>query len=77
MDCENSFREHHCRGPLFQVKHNREKKIYCFESIKRFIRVGDDIDMIKGVPRMKILKKGRTKYLSFFRDDENVSRINI
>jgi len=67
--CENSLREHHCRGPLFKVRHNKELKIYCFETIKRFIKLGFEIDLVKSVPRTSILKKRRTKYLSFVSED--------
>ncbi len=70
--CENSLREHHCRGPLFKVKHNRENKTYCFDSVKHFIRTGHEIDLVKNVPRSEILKKKdrRLKHLSFVREDE-------
>jgi len=64
--CENSLKEHTCHGPLFFVKHNNKRKVYCFNSIKNLIKRGYEIDIIKNVPRTDILKNGyRTKFFPF------------
>jgi len=49
--CENSLKEHTCRGPLYLVRDNKKKKVLCFDSVKKFILIGHDVEIIKNVHR--------------------------
>jgi len=57
--CENSFKEHTCRGPLYFVKDNGKKRVLCFDSVKKFILTGHDVEIIKNVHREINEKKKR------------------
>lgn len=56
--CENHPKKHTCRGPLYLVEENNEEKVLCFESVKKLILTGHDIDIIENLPR-SMPKKGK------------------
>ena len=59
-DCK--FPENHmCHGPLFKIIYNNQETVYCSESIKRLIKLGNGVSIIEKIPRKSLLKEQRRK----------------
>jgi hypothetical protein len=58
--CENSLKNHTCRGPLYVVRDNKKERVLCFDTIKHLILTGHEVQIIKNVPR-KILEKKKKR----------------
>jgi hypothetical protein len=57
--CENSRRNHTCRGPLYVVRDNKKERVLCFDTVKHLILTGHEVQIIKNVPRKAFEEKKR------------------